>query len=326
MEWDTKLGEIAKQIKQGIKAEPVTARVFVGWFGAQRRSYWNVITIREALEKHDLVTVPDFESVWIDGKISFQNRTSTSDNLPDPTYRVDRLPSANRPPLSVKPDDPVIKAITLMVMHDYSQLPVMTKDRMVKGVITWSSLGNSMVHGKECKYVRDCMVKHKEIHSDTYIFTAVKDIIDNQYVLVRNVHNELICGIVTTSDLSLEFRQLGEPYLLLGEIENYIRRMIHAKFTIEELKSACESLEGREIESPSDLTLGEYQRLVENPDNWERLSVPVDRDLFTKKLDEIRRIRNDVMHFDLDPVETEHVDKLRDFVRLLQHLARMRAI
>jgi len=49
-------------------------------------------------------------------------------------------------------------------------------------------------------------------------------------------------------------------------------------------------------------------------------------ELFIKKLDEIRRIRNDVMHFDPDGIPDQDIDKLRDFVRLMQSLARVGAI
>jgi len=335
-EYKEKLREISKQIEKGIKPQSVTARAFIGWFDAQRRTYWNVKFIRGCLKEYQLETNPDFEYAYIDSPISFitapkkkpvqAQSEMVSDVSTDPTYRIGKLASANTRPVSVKPDDLIAKAVTLMIAHDYSQLPVMTSDREVKGVISWASLGSQIALGKECKYVRECMVPHKEISSDTYIFAAINDIVANQYVLIRNAEN-MITGIVTTSDLSLQFRQLGEPFLLLGEIENYIRRMIQDKYTMDELRAACDSSDTeRNIESPSDLTLGEYLRLLENPDNWEKLALSIDRELSIKKLDEIRRIRNDVMHFDPDGIPDQDIDKLRDFVRLMQSLARVGAI
>lgn len=335
LEYEEKLGEISKQIKEGIKPQSVTARNFIDWFGAQRRSYWNVKFIREHLKEYRLVTSPDFEYAYIDSLISFlpapkkkstQGQEEVPDVYKDPTYRIGKLASANKPPASVKPDDLISKAITLMITHDYSQLPVMTSDREVKGVISWSSLGSQIALGKECKYVRECMVPHKEISSDTYIFSAVDDIIANEYVLIRNTEN-IISGIVTTSDLSQQFRQLGEPFLLLGEIENYIRWMIQDKYTIGELRNACDPSDiERSINSPSNLNLGEYLRLLENPDRWAKLGISIDRDIFIKKLEDIRQIRNDVMHFDSDGIPEQDIDKLRDFVRLMQSLARVGAL
>ena len=331
-----KLREISNQIGTGIKPQSVTARTFIGWFDAQRRTYWNVKFIRDCLKEYQLETNPDFLGVYIDSPISFnkaqkkKSAQAESEAVPDvdtdPTYRIGKLASANMRPVSVKPDDLIEKAVTLMIAHDYSQLPVMTSDREVKGVISWTSLGTQKHLGRECKYVRECMVPHKEVSSRTYIFAAINDIVANQYVLIRNDDNT-ISGIVTTSDLSLQFRQLGEPFIILGEIENYIRKMIYDKYTRDELEAACDSSDTeRSIESPADLTLGEYLRLVENPDNWDKLALSIDRELFIKKLDEIRRIRNDVMHFDPDGTPDEDIDKLRDFVRLMQSLARVGAI
>ena len=337
LEYKEKLKEISEQLKQGVKPQSVTARTFIGWFGAQRRSYWNVRFIRIALEEFQLRTEPDFVYAYIDSPISFIHVPKKKagqveeeiipDVYKDPTYRIGKLASANRKPLSVNPDDTISKAVVLMTAHDYSQLPVMTSDREVKGVVSWSSVGQQLALGKkDCKCVRDCMVPHKEISSETSIFAAVDDIIANQYVLIRNSEN-VICGIVTTSDLSQEFGRLGEPFLLLGEIENYIRRMIKDNYTIDDLKEACDSSDvTRDIRSPADLTLGEYLHLVENPDRWMKLGITIDRETFVKKLEEIRLIRNDVMHFDPDGIPEEDIDKLRSFVRLMQSLARAGAI
>jgi CBS domain-containing protein len=337
LEYEEKLEEISEQLKRGIKPQSVAARTFIGWFGAERRSYWNVWRIRTSLEKLQLKTDPDFEYAYIDSPISFirvprkeagqVEEEAIPDAYRDPTYRIGKLASANRKPLSVKPDDPLARAILLMTEHDYSQLPVMTSDREVKGTISWSSLGQQLGLGrKDCKGVRDCMVPHKEISADTSIFAAVDDIIANEYVLIRNSES-VICGIVTTSDLSQEFRRLGEPFLLLGEIENYVRRMIKDKYTIDDLREARDPSDAaRDIESPADLTLGEYLRLLENPDRWEKLQITVDRETFVKTLEEIRRIRNDVMHFDPDGIPEEDIAKLRAFVRLMQRLARAGAL
>lgn len=113
----------------------------------------------------------------------------------------------------------------------------------------------------------------------------------------------------------------------MGEIENYIRKMLQDNFTIEELKAACDpTAADRDIQCVSDLTLGEYLRLIANPDNWNKLAISVDRELFIKRMDEVRNIRNDVMHFDTDPVVETDLVKLRDFVRLMQRLAWVGAI
>jgi hypothetical protein len=63
------------------------------------------------------------------------------------------------------------------------------------------------------------MDPHHEISVNAPLFEAIHSIVEHDCVLVRAV-NKKICGIVTTTDLSMQFAQLGEPFLLLGQIEN----------------------------------------------------------------------------------------------------------
>lgn len=331
-----RLGRIAAELRRGEEPQQVTVRELLSWFGALRRGFWIVRSISHALRINDLVTKPDFEGAYIDEVLSFvqtpaatpkdEQRDATQPSPPDPTYRIGKLASANKKPVFVRPDDAVEKAVTLMLSNDFSQLPVMTSDRDVKGVISWTSLGSRLALGQKCDFARQCMDNHQEISSDTSLFAAIDAIVANQYVLIRNLQKEIV-GIVTTSDLSLQFQQLGEPFLLIGEIENYIRRMLQDRFTKDELAAARDPADDeRQIESVSDLTFGEYRRLLENPECWKKLGLSIDRTEFIHKLDEIRRIRNDVMHFDPDGIPESDLKVLRDFVSFLQRLASMKAI
>jgi len=208
-----------------------------------------------------------------------------------------------------------------MMFHDFSQLPVMQGEREVKGVISWESIGRRKALNLSCNKVRDCMdTMVPEVPSEYSLFSAIDLIIKHGYVLVRQ-RDRKISGIVTTTDLSLQFRQLAEPFLLVGEIENYIRRLIDGKFTIEQLSAVRNPTDdARIITNVADLTFGEYLRLLENPEYWEILQIPVDRTIFVKKLDRVRELRNDVMHFDPDPFVEEDIQTLRlfsDFMRSL---------
>jgi hypothetical protein len=79
---------------------------------------------------------------------------------------------------------------------------------------------------------------------------------------------------------------------------------------------------GREINEISDLTLGEYLRLLGSSQRWEKLAIRIDRSTFVKDLDNVRRIRNEVMHFDPEGLDTRDLTELRDFVGLLQRIHR----
>jgi CBS domain-containing protein len=238
----------------------------------------------------------------------------------DPTYRISKLAAANNTPISVRPTTTKREAVTLMMANDFSQLPVMTTEREVKGVISWASIGPRLALGKDGDLVQDLMDAHSEVRADLSIFQAIPSIVQQGYVLVRGPDNR-ITGIVTSSDLSLQFQQLAEPFLLLGEIENHIRLILVDKFSDEDLAAIQDpSDQQREVTSVADLTFGDYVRLLESDDRFDKINVPVDRKTFCKQLDEVRRIRNDVMHFDPDGILPSDLTRLREFANFLQRL------
>lgn len=238
----------------------------------------------------------------------------------DPTYRIGRLASAGRTPLYVAPDAKLAEIVTQMMMNDYSQLPVMTSIREVKGIVSWKSIGAKLALGQSIGFARECMEPAHEVKYDEPLFKAINLITEHEYVLVRNEKKE-IGGIVTTSDLSVTYDQLGEQFFLLGEIENHIRSLADGKYSVVQLREAVDGNDPeRQVSDISDLTFGEYIRLLENESRWDALAVKIDRVLFIKELDRVRLIRNDVMHFDPDGISPDEVITLRKFVRFLQRI------
>jgi hypothetical protein len=196
----------------------------------------------------------------------------------------------------------------------------MTTDREVKGVISWESIGTRIVLGKSGEHVRDFMDPHHEIRADSSLFDAIPVVAKRQYVLIRGSDNR-ITGIVTESDLNLQFQQLAEPFMLLSEIENHIRRVLADKFSPDEFSSVRDPKDGdRAVNGVDDLTFGEYVRLLEHDDRWKKINIQVDRVTFCKSLDQVRRIRNDVMHFDPDGIPPVDLERLRDFAGFLTKL------
>jgi CBS domain-containing protein len=280
------LERIAALLKQGQYSPSVTVRTLLSWFDAQRRSYWNVFFIRRALKDNNLETAPDFESAYIDSYVKFTITTAAQKTLPkanlaqtdsvtteaasplsiyaDPTYRISKLAAANKQPTTDSPDPTLQHAATVMLANDFSQLPVMTNERDVKGVLSWTSIRSRLALGRTSDVVRELMDDSHEIRADASLFQAIPIIVEHQYVLVRGSDNK-ISGIVTATDLSLQFGRLAEPFLLLGEIENHIRRILGEKFSADELKMVGDPTDkDRKIEDVADLTFGEYIRLLEN--------------------------------------------------------------
>jgi CBS domain-containing protein len=343
-----RLADIARTLRDGESSPVVSVRSFLGWFfGSQRRGHWIVSYIRGLLDETSLRTEPDFESAYLDAEMRFElvdkadashthispteiaETVTISDHkevrvvgtaFADPTYRVSKLAAANRIPVSVRPDSTLTEAATLMLANDFSQLPVMTNERDVKGMVSWKSIGSRLSLSQRPVTAHEAMEPHAEISADASLFTAIPLIVQHEYVLVRGPDQRIV-GIVTTSDLSLQFQQMTEPFLLLGEIENHIRRLIGFYFNQGELSAVKDSDDGaREVETAADLTFGEYKRLLEEPGRWERMSLNIDRVVFIRLLDKVREIRNDVMHFDPDGIPENDLDVLRDFARFLRTL------
>lgn len=342
---DTWLTEIAQRMKNEFEngnaetPERLTVRELIGKYGFLRRSDWINNRIQNRLDELDLVAVPDFTNQWLDTTIAIEldpeiTGESSDGKRRDPTRRVDSLEAAHNKPMCVKSGDKLNVAIALMLLHDYSQLPVidnnhMDKNHEVKGVISWQSIGARLALERKCEYVRQCMesaaqIPKVEILKEAPLFEAISIIAEQGYVLVRDREaGNIIGGIMTATDLSNQFALLAEPFLRVGEIERHLRNLIHRKFTLEELMEASQ---GKKIEGTANLTLGDYQQLLGRPEHWERLGLNIDRREFVKHLCRVRKIRNELMHFTSDGICDEHMQLLRDVAKFFDGLVRMGAM
>jgi len=360
MEFPQKLIQIEEQLRAGGNGELITPRELLGWFGYYRRTWRHVNMVKSALKHCGLVTFPDFEGTGIDEPIVLtlksagnsgtdgsaptdQTTTTTTvdpniaavqpavvtadSEVPtthsqapaDPVHRVGRfLPKSM--PISVARDESVDVAITQMLLHDFSQLPVMQGDRSVAGLISWHSIGQRRAMGNTPQYVRDCLETHYEVKADDSIFDAIRVIQEHECVLVRSSENRIV-GILTATDISGSFEQLSRPFLLLSYVENHLRALIHSKFDVAELQSAKDPSDtDRQINDVSDMTFGEYIRLLENPVNWSKLGIGIERSLLISQLNEVREIRNDVMHFNPEGIEEKDMGTLKRFNSFLQSM------
>ncbi len=335
---DKWLAEIAQRMKDEFEngnaetPERLTVRELIGKYGFLRRSDWINNRIQNRLDELDLVAVPDFTNQWLDTTIAIEldpEITGESGKRPDPTRRVDSLEAAHNKPTCVKSSDKLNVATALMLLHDYSQLPVMDNDHDVKGIISWQSIGARLALERECEYVRQCMepavqIPKVEIPKEAPLFEAISIIAEQGYVLVRDrVARNTISGIVTATDLSNQFALLAEPFLRIEEIERHLRNLIHRKFNLAELREAAKT---KRIQGSSDLTLGAYQQLLGQQEHWERLKLNIDRMEFVKHLCRVRIIRNSIMHFNPDGISDEDMQLLRDVARFFDGLARMGAV
>jgi len=238
----------------------------------------------------------------------------------DPTYRIGSFPAANKPLVTVNKDDDVGRAVALMLQYDFSQLPVMQGEREVKGVVTWKSIGSRKALGAKCDRVGDCQEDARIVDANRTLFDVIPIIVEYGYVLVRQ-RDRRITGIVSASDLSSQFQALSEPFLLLREVELHIRQILRGKITAQDLSLLDNPPPSkRQLQDIADLTFGEYIRVFEHPQIWEKLNLKIDRGVLTNLLEDVRKVRNDVMHFDPDPMTADQLGLLKGAVRLMQEV------
>lgn len=113
---------------------------------------------------------------------------------------------------------------------------------------------------------------------------------------------------------------MAEPFLLVGEIENGIRGILSGKFTGPELQAAKAPPDERKITGITNLTFGEYARLLSSELGWKKVALHIDKKKFVCWLQEVGKLRNNVMHFNPDGLEKTDLVQLQEFAEFLKRL------
>jgi CBS domain-containing protein len=315
----------------------LSIREFIAQWGAKRRGYWYVQQIRDDLEATGLVTVPSFETGWIDSHIRLVpvvvmapdaagddgvvEGSQAAADLQAVALIVGSLESSLAGIVAVGRDDSLSKAQSLMMQSDFSQLPVMQGKRKIYGAVSWESIAQGRMHNSDAS-LRDCMEPPEVVGINDGLIEHIPKIAERGYVFVKDV-DECITGIVTTADLSLAFLRLAGPFLLIGEVERRLRRIASVAFKLDVLREMRDPNDTkRQIKGAEDLTLGEFIRLFESKDRWAELGWDVDREVFIDSLETLRELRNEVTHFNPDPIEPESLSKVRNLSKWLTLLSR----
>ncbi|RVD28329.1 CBS domain-containing protein [Mesorhizobium sp. M4B.F.Ca.ET.017.02.2.1] len=323
------LKELAKKLSVKGSFHSTTVRNFIWWFGAYRRGPLIVDRISESLGKYNLEAEPDFRTTYVDHYIKvFAKSDGAKKQAPkeealasDATFsdfRISQLESANRTLITVAPNDPLEKAVSLMLAHDFSQLPVLNSARTIIGVISWKSIGSKLAVVGIGHLVKDFVNECTVVEHDRPIFEVYDLIYRDEFVVVR-AEDRTFSGIVTTSDLADEFRKVSEAFLVLGEIERNIRRLLDRWNTLSE-ERICEICNIPKFDGFHKLTFGGYLRIIENDEFWSSIPFKLHRKTFVDLMDNIRITRNSVMHFNPDPSSEKELRQMRNFSGLLQKL------
>jgi CBS domain-containing protein len=323
---------------------PVSLSVLelLGWWGVTGRGLINE-QIEAELANHSLITSPEFDKVPLTATVQLVKAAgddaegdmggipvagapqsipvpvaipSEEQDSPEAGLTVGTLPSAMSGVVSVKPTATFEEVITLMLLHDFSQLPVLAGPHELRGVISWKSIARTR-HADRDAHLSQAVVDARDVRYDHDLIDVLPTLAEHDFVLVKD-QNNAIAGIVTAADVAQAYGDLAGHFLLIGEMDRRLRQVIETAFTLPEVTKLCDS-KGERITAFGDMTVGDYKRVLENTKLWEQLGWPLDRKVFIDRLDEIRKIRNNVMHFNSsDPLPKADVDKIRHFNKLLR--------
>lgn len=329
--------EFLKQAQQAAeRGEPqsITVRDLLRHWGSRARGHRISRRIEADLDNYGLVTAPNFLKVTLGDDVVLAARpivdvegispSVITDNGPgsgvvSPATASDivevreigltlgNLPSASSELVSVKPSATFEEAMTKMMLNDFSQLPVLRTRRHCDGAVTWRSIARARFKDSHAPFVA-AIVNAKTLAYDTPLNEVLGLLQADDFVFVRNDHNE-ITGIVTTADVVKLYGELATPFLLIGELDQELRRIV-STIELDQIRELCDESGTRAIGSHDDLTMGDYKRVLESPSCWAELGWSMDRATFVARLDDLRRLRNDIVHFNPDPVPEGTVEML----------------
>lgn len=312
---------LAEEIKADKQPREITPRQLFNAFNFERRTSGNCFFVDRFLNENSLMVEPHYNEVWIDDPICLKHKPMATTNIPiDPIRRINILDSATNIPTFVDNSASLLEATTLMQINGFSQLPVTNKGvRGLVGYISWETICQAKINGVESDMVKDYVEPNVAILSpDTPLIHAVEIVKKHDFAVVLAKDKSLF-GIVTVSDITNQFIAETEPFVLMNELENHIRNLMRDKILLEDLKRLCER-DDKKISSIDDLTFGDYIVVFGNEEQWNKLHIAADRKEFILQMNEIREIRNEIMHFRPTGIDDAKRCRIKSVVKYLRKL------
>jgi predicted transcriptional regulator len=213
--------------------------------------------------------------------------------------RVRALASANKKPQSVLPGDPIPKAITIMLLNDFSQLPVLDSNSHAKGILRWPTIIKGLLDAKPIGKASDWATEARTMHRDRSIYDAFDEVLSYEYVLVTQDHTT-VCGIVTAYDLGVYSHETLIPYMLVEEVELALRQLVK-KHQLDRRKQKGPNDKPKQSQDEKVPSLGELIATLRHEDNWQKLPTRMSQAEFLGVMDTVHRYRNSIMHFNQQP-------------------------
>jgi CBS domain-containing protein len=344
--------------KKADEGSPITLTVrdLLDWWGASRRGYLVSGQVSAELANHGLSTVPDFAAVGLDDRVTLTGpptdaedeqeataeqeaaaeqeattgqgetkmtggpKSTASDEEEDAPVQgqtVGNLPSALRGVESVTSSANFEEAFTKMRLNGYSQLPVLNGPRNLQGAVTWESIARARYANPGAPFSKAIVAAHAVSYAD-HLIDVLPDLERFGFLLVKDQTNQ-IAGIITVADVAAEYGATARPFLLIGDLDRQLRRVISEGLDLAEVIALCDPDGRRKLAAFDQMSYGDYQQVLGNQEQWDKLGWPLDRKSFVARLNELREIRNELLHFnDKDKVGDSAIPLLRNMIELLR--------
>jgi restriction system protein len=316
-----------------VAAEPrrLTIRDFLEHWGETRRTGGVIAKVKADLADAGLTTRPPFTEGSIDREIEIVS-TAGDDGTPaevaeetegtedvdtqlSSTLRIGSLPPADL--VSIPPNASLTYAKTLMLRRKFSQLAIIDESGVCFGAVSWESIGKAHIASAN-PTLADALSLAPIVDHDAHLLDQIGVIYDRDFVFVRNADQSTVSGIVTAADLTRQFGEFSRPFVHIEEAEGRLRRRADEVYSVEDLKDAVQPGRRSRVNHVTDLSFGDYRFLIEPEARWAKLEWDVDQGIFLSLLEEVRKTRNDLMHFTPDPLAAEQYAALEGLLELLR--------
>lgn len=323
----------------------LSVRDLIGLWNWRRRTSDAIEAIDQGLDQLGLTVEPHFTEVQLgdlvtvsseDADESQEDQEEYADSLRlqggagpqgaatrrDPTWRIGNL-SLPKEVVCVETQQPLGRAIGLMVENEFSQLPVVDQHGRLAGIVTWESIAQANFRHQHPEIVGDAMLTNPRICQESEeVFPRINDIYKYGFLIVVDREN-VVTSILTAADLAAELRNRVQPFTVLEEIERRLRRVVSV-LSVEDLRASFRRGDprARNALSARDLTLGNFSFLIDDDARWKKLAWPYERADMVDHLKKVAEYRNDLAHWDIDApgddsAELAHAKRVLKLLKIL---------
>lgn len=315
----------------------LTIRSLLEHWQFERRTAAAIEVIKSALAENGLTTRPPFTEGALSDIVTIvpldaepgavadhavdsevqQRDSSAVENVSDPepmTRRLGDLPAALT---SVSSHVSLTVAKTTMVRHQFLQLAVIDHDGTYHGAITWESIGRAHISGDH-PTLAEATVPAVVVDHDAPLLDQIDAIYANGFIFVRSPDRAGVTGILTASDLTHQFGMLAKPFVLIEEAENRLRRAANDHLDPDDIKAAAPKNRRAHTTEAAHLTFGGYVYLLRDPVRWRKLGWRLDQSQVLELVEQVRDVRNELMHFATDPLSAGQEAAVHGLLQLLR--------